>query len=100
MKLIRHDVREQRELIPPSLNVVVARQLHGELVGEVKMSAESVRVEADGDARAAGGDRLTLHEAIGEDHPLRRLHLDHLARGLGSVGIADEEGAAGARVDR
>ena len=71
----------------------------GELVMEAEARAGRVGLEADGDARRAGRDRVAAGVAVGEDDALGRDNLEDFADGLDAVGVADVDFAAGDGID-
>src|SRR5438552_14068600 len=64
--LVGDDVGEQRELVAPALNELVAYGLFGEIVREMHSSAGPLRLEPDRDTRAAGRNRCAADEPEAE----------------------------------
>jgi hypothetical protein len=93
------DVREQRQLIPPALDVLIARDGFGHFVCQVQPRGRADRLELDGDPRPARRNQLAAGVSIGERDPSGSAHFDHFAGGLGAAGVDDFHFAAGPGVD-
>src|SRR5580704_6088532 len=56
---------------------------------KMQAGAGMIRLQANGDTRASGRNRLAAYETVSERDPHRRIHLQHLAQRFHAVGMAD-----------
>src|SRR5579862_990227 len=96
---VRNNIAEQRQLEAPSLLMLIAWRGFREFVQKMKASAGLIPLQADGHARASRRNRLAARETVGERDPLGRQHLQYLAQGFNSIGMANVHLPSRRRVD-
>ncbi len=69
IRLVGHDIREERQLIAPALHVFVTRRGVREFVDEMQACTARRRLEPNRDPRTAGGNRLAADVSVAEDDP-------------------------------